>query len=1126
MAKLGVSLGIGILGFAAGAPFGLAFTVGTFVANALFPTTIEGPRFDDFRVSRSSYGLPLPIIFATLRVEGHLVDALDVREEVKKSGGGFLGSLLGQPKVKTFEYYATLFYAMAEGPIDDVTRLWFDRQLVLDRRATNTGPVNEFNLRVVAILGSETQSPSPRLQEKHGTDLTPAYRGTGGVLIEDLPLHEFGNRIPNVEGEVVAVGSDAFIFDQLVVPDEIGNLITTHIARSLTSPFMYVSGWVSTGNNYVLKYDALTGDLIHWVRLEDDPVLDTANNLFRYGNSVVGHHNGNLYVTQKYASASTRLIELHRDTLQVVSWSSAPFAWNLAEYTAAHPIGLFCTTFSSNPGNVCLWNGIGNLTRVMTADHNTDYFGDQVQCCQWAISISTVWLAGGSTLREWLWDEDTQEPREIFNFDLTSLGLTNIREMAYWAEADLFILADGTTGLMVSVSPSAPTVAVKTYATNYRDDNTSPSGGNHSGFATWLDAPYLVYTDDINNDYWRLDLVTGDEVFMDSEPDYGMRQSVNTDTTTQVYEPLTQTIWTNTTSGSAGARLDYGRVFLPKTAGDTVTLRSILEAISERVGLVSADYDFTAQTDAVRGFKIPGRGPARRAIEELEAAFLFRTIEEDWIVLGKRLDGGIDRSIPEVDLGAVDDPDGTRVDKLPRTRTPERDLPLAVSATYFDPARDYLSATETAMRSEDAVHTDQIASMGFNLVFTSDEAATLVARLLYMVWSNRDQYTLHLSHEYMDLSAVDRLAVTVGESTFEMRVTDRNLGANFLVRLRAASDDTGVYSITATGASNDDFPEQSIDVRPNTRLFIQDVALLSMENDKTGLSVHGAATSGATGWSAALVQLSDDTVVWDDVTGLDEQEAAGSARTILPDTDSPFAFDDDTILEVGIMNGAALSTLTKRQVTDDRLANLAMVGDELVQFATATLKSPGVYELTNLLRGRFGTDDVVGDHTAAGEDFSVISTNNPVSVDFLDSEISALRYWRAITRAQTYPGVEEIAHTLVAGRLMPRQVYAAEASGAPGSTITVTFRTRSRDFRGPFLNHPLFEDSESYELVIRDAPGGTELNSYIVATKSFTYTQAQQDSDHGSPSATTIYATLYQRNAVVGRGRGLDIVLT
>jgi hypothetical protein len=50
--------------------------------------------------------------------------------------------------------------------------------------------------------GNETQLPNPLIQGVEGAANTPAFRGICYVVYEDLPLANFGNRIPNLRAEV------------------------------------------------------------------------------------------------------------------------------------------------------------------------------------------------------------------------------------------------------------------------------------------------------------------------------------------------------------------------------------------------------------------------------------------------------------------------------------------------------------------------------------------------------------------------------------------------------------------------------------------------------------------------------------------------------------------------------------------------------------------------------------------------------------------------------------------------------------------------------------------------------------------------------------------------------------
>ena len=52
--------------------------------------------------------------------------------------------------------------------------------------------------------GGEGQAVDPLIAAAEGIVIAPAYRGLAYAVFEDLPLSEYGNRIPNLTFEIVA----------------------------------------------------------------------------------------------------------------------------------------------------------------------------------------------------------------------------------------------------------------------------------------------------------------------------------------------------------------------------------------------------------------------------------------------------------------------------------------------------------------------------------------------------------------------------------------------------------------------------------------------------------------------------------------------------------------------------------------------------------------------------------------------------------------------------------------------------------------------------------------------------------------------------------------------------------
>lgn len=172
------------LGTAAGA------LAGYMVDRALFGGAqhYEGPRLSAARPFSGEEGSPLPRLYGTVRTGGTLIWATRFEESstTERQGGK------GGPKMTTYSYFANAAFAICDGEIAGVRRIWADGQEV---------DQSKVNIRV--YRGTEDQSPDPLIEAKQGAGNAPAYRGTAYVVIDRMPIDDYGRRIPQLQFEVL-----------------------------------------------------------------------------------------------------------------------------------------------------------------------------------------------------------------------------------------------------------------------------------------------------------------------------------------------------------------------------------------------------------------------------------------------------------------------------------------------------------------------------------------------------------------------------------------------------------------------------------------------------------------------------------------------------------------------------------------------------------------------------------------------------------------------------------------------------------------------------------------------------------------------------------------------------------
>lgn len=193
--------GAAVGGYFGGTVFGLSSVVAGRFAGAVLGRAIdqrllgrggdpvETGRVDRLRIMGAGEGDPVARVHGRMRVAGQVIWATQFEEAVSTSGGG---KGAPRPVLHDYTYRVSLAIALCEGEISGVGRMWADGTEIA---------TSELSMRV--YTGSDDQLPDPKMEAVEGAGAVPAYRGTAYLVIEDLELGPFGNRVPQFEVEVL-----------------------------------------------------------------------------------------------------------------------------------------------------------------------------------------------------------------------------------------------------------------------------------------------------------------------------------------------------------------------------------------------------------------------------------------------------------------------------------------------------------------------------------------------------------------------------------------------------------------------------------------------------------------------------------------------------------------------------------------------------------------------------------------------------------------------------------------------------------------------------------------------------------------------------------------------------------
>lgn len=191
-AALGSGFGGTVLGLS-GAVIGRAVgaTIGQAIDQRILgvgAAPVEQGRIQRFPLSSASEGAAIPRLWGRMRVAGEVIWATRFLETANRTQGG-KGS--PRPVTTTYSYTISLAIALCQGEARRLGRVWADGI-----------EIAKGSLDLRFYPGSEDQMPDPKIEAVEGAGLAPAYRGIAYVVIEDLALSRFGNRVPQFTFEI------------------------------------------------------------------------------------------------------------------------------------------------------------------------------------------------------------------------------------------------------------------------------------------------------------------------------------------------------------------------------------------------------------------------------------------------------------------------------------------------------------------------------------------------------------------------------------------------------------------------------------------------------------------------------------------------------------------------------------------------------------------------------------------------------------------------------------------------------------------------------------------------------------------------------------------------------------
>jgi hypothetical protein len=1180
-----LSLGLGILGaLITHSPIGfmVGFSIGSAVGSLLFKTpglrrTEEGPRLSDLRVQTSTYGQPIPVVYGAMRVAGNVIwaDSAGIKETRHEE-------VLGDVTRVTYTYSATFAVGLCQNSIIGILRIWAEDRLIWDAGNPIPGSTIDLNTQLGGVLslfavnesspvlnqpsinftlykGSETQTADPLIEADVGTGNAPGFRGLAYVVIRDMPLTPFGNRLPNLSFEVVSTGtytrtcpvvsggqanSSNPVIDPLsglvwqpdygegkvrvVRPDTwavvktITGFPVNRLRQACYQPPFYMphkNGLISDGNNEItLKrypprmwfgddYSIYLGATVSAINTEsyaqtDFNILDTSTAFAGWPGNVVTDlrewqwQEPNQLAQLLLGVLSPQFLTLVKTVDTLVGGDLLVPPGVIAFGSNAYPL-MVKLPINFDDGSPSLYEKISWGSAGIPA------LGYTMQA---ALSREFLYVVDGYGVVQQIGQlVDGAVPSSLTK-DTGYLGSASANRIAYDDyDHAVYVLVHKPSADSHVLRLDPTTLAVVWDRTYTNSASTGVKPKDLDVQVGSRDLWVACYDPGTGGTQWdRLDKATGAtvEAFTISSalrPNSGLTRMV-------MYPNAPFACVTDT----------YGLVkvpIYPAPVNSGVPLSTIVSDLSVRAGLTTGDITVTALTDLVSGYALSQRAPVRGFIEPLQQAYFFDAVESDYKMTFVKRGGASILTLPYTDCAAHNVGD-TMPASDAMSRQPNLELPNHLDVTFIDPAAWYNSATQYARRLIGNVQ-DKV-TVELPIAMTPTKAKQVADVLLHNAWSERTTHTITTTRKYFQLDPTDVITFTDRRGASNvLRINKIDYQHPNLMKLTCVDEDPSVYAFTRTGVGS---LSSDTGIQPSTlpALYLMDIPLLR-DADDGDYGFYVAGEAGAAWKYSDLNQSQDGGVTYSTIKNLTYGAPAGRALNALDAPTNWETWDDASELYVILSSGFIFDAPSDLDVLNG--ANLLLVGDELIQYRRADYKGGGVYRLWRLLRGRRGTDWACPTH-AVGDRVVVLNQNEATVTRYtgmLSTEVGDDYRYKLVPMGIDANFVQPVSLTCTAAALKPYAPVQVAGSRDGSNNLTITWirRTRTGGDWADGGDVDLGETSEAYEVDIYK--NGAVVRTISVTAQTASYTAANQVTDFGS-AQSTVTIKVYQISSTVDRG--------
>ncbi|MCH9753656.1 MAG: glycoside hydrolase TIM-barrel-like domain-containing protein, partial [Alphaproteobacteria bacterium] len=528
-------------------------------------------------------------------------------------------------------------------------------------------------------------------------------------------------------------------------------------------------------------------------------------------------------------------------------------------------------------------------------------------------------------------------------------------------------------------------------------------------------------------------------------------------------------------------------------------LSDVLYELCKRSGIDVKQIDTSKIIDVVDGFVIDEVVAAQDVIELLSRFYFFDVQESDGLLkfISPKSFGNHVINSSELIYNFNNN-------LIQIIHQDEEGLPKKIELIYSDKSKLYNQNVSRAQNYHTS--SDKHLLLASNIVFSERLISKKAKELLQQIWNARHLYKIKLPFKYMFLRPGDIITLNYQDSLYHIKVSTISIIENKCLEIEGNSYIIGVCN-SQYDPADIQINQENISTECNYISYALDLpARIGEFKEYNNINIAVAAKSG-TFKPASIYFFYNNSYHY--VTDVIKESTVGSVHDRLRDANYSI-FDTENTINVSLISGSLES------VSDDQIlskANMAIIGDEIVQFKNAQLVSENLYKLSVFLRGRMGTESFTDSHQP-GERF-ILLDKNLTSVDISMQLLGFESDYFLVSDGEKLDLTENNRFTWNANSLKPLSPVHLFYEEISNEKVKISWTRRSR-IGGTMRNNVdimLHEEKECYEIDCI-----TKLGNIDTVIRSQPYIVLDQ-----KYFSNLSMVKVFQISGVVGRGFGSEL---